>query len=107
LAWFWLLSPTQNPWYWIWALPWVAFARSRAWLAVSGLTLIYYLRFWLNCHWPEEPVAGTGYRGTLFFDFVIAWLEFAPWFVWLAIDWWLHRPAGPVAPQPNSELLKL
>lgn len=39
LAWFWLLCPTQNPWYWTWALPLLPFARGRAWLAVSGLVL--------------------------------------------------------------------
>ncbi len=39
LAWFWFLSPTQNPWYWCWALAFVPFANSRIWLAVSGLSL--------------------------------------------------------------------
>jgi hypothetical protein len=33
LAWFWLLAPTQYPWYWLWALPLIPFARGRAWLA--------------------------------------------------------------------------
>ncbi|CAL1125477.1 unnamed protein product [Cladocopium goreaui] len=37
IAWFWLLSPAQNPWYWVWALPLVGFARSRVWLAMGGL----------------------------------------------------------------------
>ena len=83
LAWFWLLSPTQNPWYWTWALPLVMFAGSRAWLAVSGLTMIYYLRFWLGYHWPEEPLLGTPYAGTALFDLVVTWIEFGPWFLWL------------------------
>jgi hypothetical protein len=86
LAWFWLLSPTQNPWYWLWALPLVPFARSRAWLAVSGLAFIYYLRFWLIYHWPEQPLLGTPYSGAAFFDFVVTWIEFGPWFLWLAIE---------------------
>jgi hypothetical protein len=83
LAWFWLLSPTQNPWYWTWALPLVMFTRNRAWLAMSGLTMVYYLRFWLAYHWPDEPVLSTPYAGVVFFDFVVTWLEFGPWFVWL------------------------
>ena len=83
LAWFWFLLPTQNPWYWIWALPFVPFARNRVWLAVSGCVLLYYLRFWLGYHWPETAVPGTGYDGHAFFDFVVSWVEFAPWFVWL------------------------
>ena len=83
LAWFWLLSPTQNPWYWTWALPLLPFARSRLWLMLSGLVLLYYLRFWLRYHFPTQPVLGTSYRGEVFFDLVVTWLEYAPWFVCL------------------------
>lgn len=86
LAWFWLLSPTQNPWYWTWVLPLVMFARSKAWLAVSGLAMVYYLRFWLAYHWPGQPVLGTPYSGATFFDLVVTWIEYGPWFVWLAWD---------------------
>ncbi len=85
LAWFWLLSPTQNPWYWTWALPLLPFAKGRAWLAVSGLVLLYYLRFWFSYQWPATPVPNTPYVGATFFDFVITWIEYAPWFVWLAV----------------------
>lgn len=90
LAWFWFLSPTQNPWYWCWALASVPFANSKVWLAVSGLSLIYYLRFWFLYHFPDAGAAevgilGTAYRGTSFFDFVVVWLEFAPFFAILAL----------------------
>jgi hypothetical protein len=84
-AWFWLLLPTLNPWYWTWAIPLLAFARNRAWLAVSGLVFLYYLRFWLMHHFPSAPVLGTRYAGPMFFDYVVTWLEFAPWFVLLAM----------------------
>jgi len=40
VAWFWLLQPTLNPWYWSWALPLLPFARGRAWLAMSGLAFL-------------------------------------------------------------------
>jgi len=86
LAWFWLLQPTLNPWYWAWALPLVPFARNRAWLAVSGLVFLYYLRFWLTDRFPEAPVPGSRYPGPLFFDFVVTWIEFGPWFAWLALE---------------------
>ncbi len=92
-AWFWLLAPTQNPWYWLWALPFLPFARSRLWLLVSGLALVYYLRFWLLYHWPESPVPGFRYRGALLFDFVVTWLEFAPWFAALAAEAYCRRLA--------------
>jgi len=84
IAWFWLLLPTQNPWYWCWTLPFLPFARSRAWLAVSGLAFVYYFRFWLMRYFGDTAVAGTGYGGPLFFDYVIVWLEFGPWLAWLA-----------------------
>jgi hypothetical protein len=86
VAWFWLLQPTQNPWYWTWALPLVAFARSRLWLLLSGLTLLYYLRFWCLYHAASTPLFGTRYAGTDFFDFVGSWLEFAPWLLALFVE---------------------
>lgn len=81
IAWFWLLQPTQNPWYWTWALPLVTFSRSRVWLAMSGLTLIYYGRFWFAYHAEGTPMFGTHYTGIHFFDLVVTWIEFGPWFV--------------------------
>ena len=86
IAWFWLLLPTGNPWYWTWAMPLLPFVRSRAWLALSGLVMLYYLRFWLTFHYSEAPVCGTPYSGTWFFDYVITWLEFGPWLAWLSLN---------------------
>ncbi len=86
LAWFWFLSPTQNPWYWCWALAFVPFANSRIWLAVAGLSLIYYLRFWFLYHETDTGIFGTDYRGASFFDFVVVWLEFGPIFAVLAVN---------------------
>ncbi len=89
LAWFWLLSPTQNPWYWTWALPLIPFARSRVWLWVAGVVMTYYLRFWFVAHWPESPgPLGSRYSGGSFFDFVISWAEFGPLLICLTIDAW-------------------
>ena len=91
LAWFWLLSPTQNPWYWSWCLPFVVFASSRVWLAVGGLVMTYYLRFWFLYQYGESEVWGSGYVGTDFFDFVIVWIEYAPWLAVLAVSWMWSR----------------
>ena len=55
------------------------FARSRAWLLLSGLAFVYYVRFWLTAQFPS-PLLGTSYPGAQFFDFVVTWLEYAPWF---------------------------
>ncbi len=86
LAWFWMLSPTQNPWYWSWALPLVPFVRNPAWRWVSTCVLLYYLRFWFAYQFYDRPVLGTSYRGATFFDFVVVWFEHLP--LWCAIVGW-------------------
>jgi len=68
LAWFWFLSPTQNPWYWCWALPFVPFARSKIWYAVATMTLLYYLRPWFSFN--KLNIAG--------FDHFVPFIEFGP-----------------------------
>ena len=80
VAWLWFLSPTLNPWYWTWALAFIPFVVRREWLWISGLTLIYYLRFWFEYQYNGVSVFGTGYQGTDFFDYVVTWIEFGPWF---------------------------
>ncbi len=90
IAWFWLILPTANPWYWTWVLPFLPFARSRVWLIMSGLVFLYYLRFWLVFHYSVPPVLGTRYNGAFFFDYNVTWLEFGPWMVALLIAWLLH-----------------
>ena len=91
IAWFWLLCPTLNPWYWSWALPLLPVMRNRAWYAISGLVLIYYLRFFLEDNFATTAVAGTPYSGIFFFDFVIPWFEFGPWVGFLLLIWWRER----------------
>jgi hypothetical protein len=95
IAWFWLILPTGNPWYWTWAVPLLPFARGRVWLVLSGLVMTYYLRFWLMYHYPYPPLLGTEYNGPLYFDYIITWLEFGPWFA--ALFWlWLSGQANEV-----------
>lgn len=91
LAWGWLLSSTQNPWYVLWCLPLMLFARSRSWFLMPCLALVYYLRFWF-VHWaPADPSVGYA-----IFDYGIVWLEYAPlliclgaeafgWFPWASV----------------------
>ncbi len=78
LAWLWFLSPTQNPWYWTWTLPFIVFARSRIWLLVSGFAFLYYLRFWLENRFAQTSLLGTPYSGEQFFDYVLVWFEHLP-----------------------------
>ncbi len=85
IAWFFLLAPTQNPWYWTWALPFIPFARNKVWHYLAGLLFIYYLRFWFIHQWKSTLVPGTNFNGGPFFDFVITWIEFGPWLIALII----------------------
>lgn len=96
VAWFWLLAPTQNPWYWTWVLPLAVYAKSRVWLGISGLTMAYYLRFWfLYQAGPTEVnasgILGTHYRGVAFYDFVLTWIEFGPFLILLLMGWLRSR----------------
>ena len=91
VAWFWLLSPTQNPWYWTWALPLVAFARNRVWLLVSGLAMVYYSRFWFQYH-PKFVVDWMPtYSGVHFYDFVMVWIVFGSFLLGLGGNWLILR----------------
>ncbi len=92
LAWFWLLCPTQNPWYWCWVLPLLPFVRYRTWHVVAACSLLYYLRFWFSSRFPEPPLPGesllgTPYDGESFFFFVVVWLEFGVVFLGLFAEW--------------------
>lgn len=94
LAWFWALSPTMNPWYWMWALPLLPFIRGRAWFAVSGLLMLYYLRFWLASQFADTVLFGTDYRGEHFFHFVVVPLEHGLWTGWLVVECWKWGSVG-------------
>lgn len=102
LAWLWLLAPTQNPWYWTWVVPFLHFARSRAWHAVAGLSMLYYLRFWLIFEHPDPPAFGTPYSGARFFDFVVVPLEFLPWLIVLAMTATLRTIRASHVAQSNT-----
>lgn len=106
IAWFWLLAPTQNPWYWTWAMPWLVFCRNRTWFVVSVVAMAYYLRFFFEYHGivgPDQPgLIGTPYAGTAFFDYIFPVLEFGPILLALFLSWIMrpkqerHVPKWPV-----------
>lgn len=84
LAWAWLLSSTQNPWYVIWFLPLMPFARCRSWFLVPCLAFIYYLRFWLIIQ--ENGMSANGECSV--FDFGWVWIEHGTALACLAIESW-------------------
>ena len=97
IAWFWLVNPAQNPWYWIWAMPFLIFVRGRAWFLLSGLVLLYYLRFYFEYFWRDQKVFDTQFIGVDFYYFNVPWVEFLPFFILLFCGWIL-RIVVPNAP---------
>lgn len=87
LAWGWLLSSAQNPWYVLWFLPVMPFARCRSWFFVPCLALVYYLRFWLV--FQGDWTATTGECPE--FDYGWVWFEHGLVLGALAIESWMHR----------------
>lgn len=77
LAWGWLLGSAQNPWYLIWALPFMLFAGCRSWFLLPGLVLLYYAGFWL------ERQTGASWLGV---EEGLVWLEYVPFFVALLVE---------------------
>ena len=77
LAVFLFLQPTVNPWYWVWVAPLACFSRNKAWLLVSGLLLIYYVRFWFKANAAAQEIGGITYTAVGQFDHFVAWIEFA------------------------------
>ena len=71
------LQPTVNPWYWLWVAPLTCFANHKGWMFVSGLLMIYYLRFWFRGLPDSYSFGGGAYHGAGLFDHGVAWLEFA------------------------------
>ena len=64
--------------------------------AVSGLLMLYYLRFWLAYHFADTALFGTGYRGEFFFHFVVVPVEHGMWLGWLAVESWKWRLCAPL-----------
>jgi hypothetical protein len=104
-----LLGPTANPWYLLWAIPFLPWVRLWSWFLLPGIVIQYYLRFWFEYHWPSSqsvqgqwlvfpPVPGTSFSGNEFFDSVWLWAEYLPFYLVLCGELWsrhLSRRDGP------------
>ncbi len=76
IAFVFLVSPTEFPWYYTWLLPFLAIQPRLSLLIPTVLLPLYYLRYYL------EP------RGELnIFTNVVIWLEFVPVWILLLIEW--------------------
>lgn len=80
IAFVFLVSPTEFPWYYTWLLPFLALEPRFSLLALTALLPLYYLRYYF------EPRGMPG----VFTNFII-WLEFVPVWVLLFIEWKFGR----------------
>ena len=69
-----LLSPTQFPWYYTWLLPFLAVKPRFSLLVMTALLPMYYLRFYFK---PREQFD--------IFLYIVVWIEFVP--VWALLLW--------------------
>tara|TARA_B100000315_G_scaffold42905_1_gene37793 strand:+ start:2073 stop:3482 length:1410 start_codon:yes stop_codon:yes gene_type:complete len=74
LAAFFLLSPTQYPWYFISFLPFLTLYPNRALLLLSGLLSLYYLEFYFIYHQFNQAIL------------LIRWFEYLPFYILLIYD---------------------
>lgn len=71
-----LLSPTQFPWYYTWLLPLLTIAPRFSLLLPTLLLPLYYLRYYL------EPIGKIDV-----FTNVVVWIEFVPVWIFLFLEW--------------------
>jgi hypothetical protein len=74
---FFLLSPTVQPWYLCWLLPFLALAPNRAWLLLTGLVTLSY---WQLIDYDRFGI----WQQSLWIKLV----EYAPFYLLLVWDFW-------------------
>ncbi|MFI5324138.1 MAG: hypothetical protein ACHQ6U_11580, partial [Thermodesulfobacteriota bacterium] len=80
IAFVFLISPTEFPWYYTWLLPFLCLQPRYSLLILTAMLPLYYLRYYL------EP------RGELSaFTNVVVWFEFVPVWMLLLLEWWRGR----------------
>jgi hypothetical protein len=80
-----LIGPLGFPWYFVWCVPLLPFARARSWFLLPALLMVYYLRFWFQYRhqqlgFPSEESALQS------FDSVVVTAEFALFFLALGLE---------------------
>jgi alpha-1,6-mannosyltransferase len=85
-----LLSPTAYPWYFTWAIPFLCFYPSGAWLLMSVTSVLGY-----------TPAISYGAGEPLKNSLLMLSLEYGPVYVWLAYYCWVARRAK-LSPGPQE-----
>ncbi len=85
LAWGWIFSSTPHPWYLIWSIPFLVCVPRWSWFLMTGLVLIYYLRFWFE--YQASPLGLDAVEASLDrFDHEVIWFEYVPFFLALITE---------------------
>ncbi len=80
---FFLLSPTVQPWYLCWLLPFLALAPSRPWLLLTGLVALSY--------WQLIEYDRSGLWQELLW---VKLVEYLPFYLLLVWDFWKGKQRG-------------
>ena len=76
-----LVSPTQFPWYYTWLIPFSAIKPRFSLLLLTALLPLYYLQYYFE---PRDQIR--------IFTNVVVWIEFVP--VWVLLIWeWRKKSA--------------
>jgi len=81
-----LLSPTAYPWYFTWAIPFLCFYPSGAWLLMSVTSVLGY-----------TPAISYGAGEPLKNSLLMLSLEYGPVYVWLAYYCWAARKGETIS----------
>ena len=74
MAFIFLLSPVQNPWYLCWVVPFLCFHPWRSWILLTGLVGLYYLDFYFD------------YQDIRQYSPWVPWLEYSPFYLLLLLE---------------------
>lgn len=88
-----LLSPVGNPWYYVWAMPFVCLFPRASWLCLSGLLGLYYLGFAFLYRGQPETVGW------------ITCVEYLPFYGLLLWEVWRVRRGRPVPFGPGAAFI--
>jgi hypothetical protein len=73
LVWFWAIGPVCNPWYLMWMLPFLPFARNGGWMALYFVAPMFFLRFGMTARFGEV--------GEYWFDHGMVFVLTACWLI--------------------------
>lgn len=82
MAFIFIVSPVQNPWYLCWTVPFLCFFHSRALILLTGLIGLYYLDFYFD------------YQEINKYSVWIPWLEYIPFYVYLIWELAISKKSG-------------